>query len=254
MWKKLAFLWTLSVLCVGCAVAPPPSEFGPEGGPGDEPEADPEVIGYWYQGWEQVTPPQGANMAIAFMGYSDIDEALQDSAKLKSTMVGAKYLSVGGGNEAGAFGMAKLEAITSALQAGKITGYEGIAFDVEECDEEGLASHFAQAFSTAKSKGFDVLVTVSHSEPYGCDDAPELMKAFFDDSNIDYLSPQLYTTGEETQNDYTIKATAWSSYADAKAAIVPSLVRASMYADAQKYFRAQGVTLSGYIQWNNSRP
>ena len=76
------------------------------------------------------------------------------------------------------------------------------------------------------------------------------MNSFITDSNIDILSPQLYTTGEEPENDYTTsQGVTWESYKTAKAAIVPSLVSSTYYPDAQTYFAQQGVTLKGYIQW-----
>ena len=93
-------------------------------------------------------------------------------------------------------------------------------------------------------------VTVSHSQPYAVSDAAALMTSFFSNSNIDYLSPQLYTTGSETTNDYTAVGTSWSSYATAKAKIIPSVVLGSRdYPTAQTYFSQYGITLYGYVQW-----
>ncbi len=208
------------------------------------------VIGYWDEGWETVTPPQGANMAIAFMGFSNITTALKDSAKLVDKMVGAKYLCLGGGNEAGGWSSQTIQAVIDSLD--DVVGYDGLAFDIEVCEDQGLAPSFTEAFAKIKARNLSLLVTISHSEPYGCKDAPTLMQAFFNDPSIDYLSPQLYTTGKETQNDYTAVGTPWTAYAAAKSIVVPSLVRADMYADAQAYFKTQGVTLGGFIQWNNS--
>ena len=209
-----------------------------------------QVIGYWDEGWRKVTPPEGANMAIAFMGYSDITTALQDSAKLISAMVGKKYLCLGGGNDAGGWSIQTIQKVIDSLD--DVTAYDGLAFDVEICEDQGLAPSFTEVFAEVKAKNLDLLVTISHSEPYGCKDAPTLMKAFLSDPSIDYLSPQLYTTGNETQNDYTAVGTPWTAYAEAESIIVPSIVRADMYSDAQAYFKNQGVTLGGFIQWNNS--
>jgi len=76
------------------------------------------------------------------------------------------------------------------------------------------------------------------------------MTSFFNNANINYLSPQLYTYGNETKNDYTITAgVSWRSYNTSRAKIVPSMVYASYYSDAVSYFNSQGVTLDGYIQW-----
>jgi hypothetical protein len=95
-----------------------------------------------------------------------------------------------------------------------------------------------------------VLVTVSHSAPYGIGDAASLMRSFFSNPNIDYISPQLYTSGEEGGNDYgTVAGVQWWEYKQAKAAIVPSIVASYMYNDAQNYFSSQGVYTQGYVQW-----
>ena len=96
-------------------------------------------------------------------------------------------------------------------------------------------------------------MTVSHSAPYGAPDeanAQSQMRAFFEDSNIDYLSPQLYTTGEEQENNYaTTYGVEWTWYAGAKPMICPSLVKASYYDSAVDYFAGKGVTLDGFVQW-----
>ena len=164
-------------------------------------------------------------------------------------MPGIKYLSLGGGNAAGIFTLTSLNAITTAINAGNIiTGYDGIAYDIEEGDA-GLSQAFSNSFAAAKAKGFKVLVTVSHSQPYAISDAPTLMKALLLDPNIDVFSPQLYSTGTEPVNDYTAVGTPWTLYSTTKAAIVPSIVKTSYYNDAVTYFATQGVTLQGYVQW-----
>ena len=143
-----------------------------------------------------------------------------------------------------------MQAITQAINAGSLSGYDGIGYDVEE-GVAGLEADFAASFAAAKAKGFKVLVTVSHSAPYGITDAPELMKSFFANPDIDLLSPQLYTDGTEPENDYDIsQGVVWRQYADCQAAVVPSIVKDTMYSDAQTYFANEGVTLQGYIQWS----
>jgi len=95
-----------------------------------------------------------------------------------------------------------------------------------------------------------VLVTISHSAPYGIGDAGTLMRSFFGDGNIDIISPQLYTSGTEGSNDYTTSGgVAWSEYRGAKARIAPSIVRTSLYQSAHQYFQTQGINISGYVQW-----
>ena len=72
-----------------------------------------------------------------------------------------------------------------------------------------------------------MLVTISHSQPYGVSDAAILMKGILADPNVDYLSPQLYTTGAEATKDYTNVGTPRSAYAASTARIVPRIVAGS---------------------------
>merc|ERR1712048_749885 len=107
----------------------------------------------------------------------------------------------------------------------------GLALDVEECDS-GLASSFTDVLATAKSVGMETMVTISHSAPYGCDDASTLMQAFFADVNTDYLSPQMYTSGEERSPDFeetTDAGVTFAEFAESRAAIIPSIVDESHY-------------------------
>ncbi len=209
--------------------------------------------GYWDWTWEPNTvPPKTSTLSIAFSGWTNPAEALSQSEKVKNTLIGDKYISFGGGNSNGSFTKESLDSITSAINNNKFSDYDGIAYDVEE-GESGLEDLFAASFLAAKNKGFKVLITVSHSAPYGISDAQQLMNSFFVDENIDILSPQLYTTGQETANDYAISHNVtWADYKNAKASIVPSIVQASLYESAQKYFQENGVTLNGYIQWKQS--
>ena len=209
-----------------------------------------EMKGFWNWTWKDSSAPINSTMSIAFSGWTDPVTALQESDKIKDKLIGETYISFGGGNENGHFNSSSLDKIITAINDGKFSGYDGISFDVEE-GEQGLANKFKQAFATAKNNNFKVLVTVSHSAPYGIPDAKELMDAFFADSNIDYLSPQLYTTGTETENDFTEDpAVTWKDYLRAKAAIIPSIVQSEMYQNAKDFFNEQGINLQGFIQWS----
>ena len=62
-----------------------------------------------------------------------------------------------------------------------------------------------QAFAAAKGEGLTVVVTVSHSAPYEADtpaDSVAYINAMVADTNIDMLSPQLYSSGTEPSPDY----------------------------------------------------
>jgi len=225
----------------------------PAAGSSDTPIVIPDAqyIGYWNRTWSPGPAPAGTNIGIAFSGWTDPVTALAESAKIKNSLTGSTYLSLGGGNDNGAFDSTRLAAITAAINAGNFEGYDGIAYDVEE-GAAGLASLFGQSFAAAKARRFKVLVTVSHSAPYGMSDAALLMQSFFADPNIDFLSPQLYTSGNEQSNDYeTTAGVQWAAYAQAKARVIPSVVNVGMYADAKAYFQKQGVTIQGCVQWNS---
>jgi len=178
---------------------------------------------------------------------------LKESLPIYNSLPGKRILSIGGGNAAGIFTAVAITNLNNAIIAGKLAGYDGICYDIEEGDS-GLASAFAASFAIAKQYNFIVFVTTSHSAPYGITDKVDLMNSFFSNPNIDIISPQLYTSGNEGANDYVWDGTPWSAYATAKAAIVPSIVSASMYADAQNFFATPSrsgtsFAIQGFVQW-----
>jgi hypothetical protein len=209
------------------------------------------VLGRWWTWQSSVSVPPNTNVGVAFSGWADPNSALSDSNSVYSRLPGRKYISLGGGNANGRFTWSNLNSIESHINSGAFSAYQGIVFDIEEGDS-GLLSAFNACFQAAKNKGFSVLVTTSHSAPYGIGDAANLMRSFFQNSNIDYLSPQLYSSGYEASNDYsTTFGVQWYEYASAKATVIPSICKYTYYDDAYNYFRTQGVTITGYVQWQN---
>jgi len=171
-----------------------------------------------------------------------------------NSLQGTKYVTFGGGNSLGSFTASLLTSINNAISAGTFAAYQGIAYDVESGDS-GLEDAFEASFQLAKSNGFQVLVTVSHSAPYGISDAQTLMTSFFTSAYIDFLSPQLYTSGDKTANNHqTTSGTTvtWDQCASAKALAIPSIVSTSLYSDAETAFATYGVNTAGYIRWNAS--
>jgi hypothetical protein len=78
------------------------------------------------------------------------------------------------------------------------------------------------------------------------------MKSFIDNRDIDFLSPQLYESGNEKKNDYsTNHGFKWEEWRGAYSEVIPSIVTASLYADAHHYFSHIGINCTGYIQWKN---
>jgi hypothetical protein len=214
------------------------------------------VNGFWWWTWSSAnTAPQNTNLAIAFSGWITPATAIAESAKLLSKFPnGGKYISLGGGNANGKWTAANLAQVTSAINSGQFSnaGYNGIVYDIEEGDN-GLAGPFRDSFAACKRRGLGVLVTVSHSAPYGVGDASALMDSFFSNANIDYLSPQLYTTGNEGSNGWEeVAGVTWSRYASAKAKIVPAIVTCGLYANAQSFLKGKGVKTDGFIQWSQT--
>jgi len=207
--------------------------------------------------WDSITaiPPSGVNLAVAFSGWANIDSAIYESGLVTLPAGSEKYISIGGGNQNGYLTPASVDELNLAIQDGRLNSYEGICYDIEKGDS-GMAAVFSESFALAKNHGFKVLVTISHSAPYGFSDKVQLMNHFFQDTNIDIISPQLYTSGWEEANDYVYDGVPWSSYGNSIAKIVPSIVSSSYYDDAQDYFNTpsrsgipNGLQIAGYIQW-----
>merc|ERR1712216_176669 len=97
-------------------------------------------------------------------------------------------------------------------------------------------------------------VTVSHSGPYGCSDSHDLMQSFFSNQDIDYLSPQLYTSGNEAIPDFDAgNGVKWTDWTGSKARFVPSLacnsVKSGGYPHTKDFFAKYNITATGYIVW-----
>lgn len=193
-------------------------------------------------------------MSVAFTGEADINNAIAVSERVYSKLVGTKLISIGGGDEDGYITAQNLTTLDTAITTGAVSaaGYVGICFDVEEADS-GLSAAFANSFALAKEANLMVFITISHSSPYGVSDAETLMSSFFSNPNVDIISPQLYTRGNETENDYIAVTVPWSAYADSHAAIVPSIVDASYYQSAYDFFASLSppVLLQGFVQWSH---
>jgi len=103
------------------------------------------------------------------------------------------------------------------------------------------------------------VITVSHSAPYETDtpaDAIALINAWVADTNVDMLSPQLYSSGTEPAPDYAETSACksagctWDLYKNSKAKFVPSIVNSNQYDAVKSYFAStHSITVTGYIQW-----
>ena len=188
-------------------------------------------------------------MGICFSGAVGVYDALDQCADMLPKLPGKKYLSIAGGDSDGRWTLGNITNLDMAVRANKLAGYNGICYDIEN-GEAGLSAAFAASFANAKAHGLSVLLTISSSQPYAFTDAPTLMKSFFSNPNIDYMSPQVYNDALNG-NDFMNEGTSWSAWSKAKAKIVVSVVEGSRdYAGAYEYFTKQNINLAGYIQWN----
>lgn len=135
-------------------------------------------------------------------------------------------------------------------------------FDAEEVvgAAADVVPAFAAAFKACKAASLKVGVTISHSAPYQTDSpavAVALVRAWAADPNIDILSPQLYSSGQEPAPQFDETASCkdagctWDLYKGAKAAFAPSIVDGAQLAAVQAYFAAAPYSIQtvGYFQW-----
>ena len=211
-----------------------------------------EMIGYWSWNWgPPSTGPEGANTAISFTGLIDPAKALGQG---RPAVKGMKNLiSIGGGNAAGMFTDKAFDAINNAsfLAKAKKAGFTGIAYDIEVCVGTVAPSAFTASFKAVKAAGFEVFVTTSHTAPYDCSNKVDLMNAFIPDTNIDYLSPQLYSSGMEKKPSFDWSGVPFSAFKKLPAStkMVPSIVDAAQYPAVQAFFKNASLALDGYVQW-----
>lgn len=221
-----------------------------------------QVIGYYSWGWQGGSQgPPGANLGVAFTGLIDVATAI--SGYTTPSLHGEKYCSIGGGNAGGIFTTSAISKITAACKSGAFKGkYSGICYDIEivKGSSSSVVSAFRESFAACKSSGLKVFVTTSHSAPYATDTpqvAVDLVKSWVSDSNIDILSPQLYSSGQERSpelaetNSCKAAGCTWDLWKNAKAIIAPSIVSANQY-EAARSGLAQ-LNMGGYVVWEQLR-
>jgi len=224
--------------------------------------------GFYDWGWKSETyaGPTGTNVFVAFGGHAKITDALAKDNALTDT-VEDKWLTIGGGTDAGKITVAKLNLITEAECKKVVTaGYAGIMFDIEKTGDSGTKINTAlnSAIKNCRAEGLDIGITTSHNAPYDTpstdgQDAKDMVedwcKARNDSEKIDVISPQLYTSGTETEPEYgttsscTVSGCDWSMYKDCGAKIAPSIVDSDQYSKVQTWATEKGLDVDGWFQW-----
>ena len=208
-------------------------------------------IGYYSFSWTGAGgPPPGTTIGIAFSGWSTVDKALQAGPPAGSLAGTAKYLSLGGGNKNGVLSVDMLNSFGSHTPSIRGAGFNGVCFDVEE-SSAAMIPAMQHAFAACKAAGLRVLVTTSHSAPVRGSSQGAIVASWVANTDIDILSPQLYTTGREhSPNFATSGGVPWSSWRGAHAVILPSLVDGSHYAATKAFFHSGGISIGGYLRWH----
>jgi hypothetical protein len=209
------------------------------------------IVGYYSLSWtEGDAAPVKPDIGIAFSGWAEVYQALS-SGPMAESLHGRKYLSVGGANVNGHMTAETLKGIEANLDYVKDAGFVGLCFDIESTqDENHYIPAMEAAFAAVKAKGLKVLVTTSHSAPIKSRAAGKIVDSWVHSDNIDYLSPQLYSSGKEkAPQTVPSNGVGWDHWKNAKATIIPSIVDGSHWKQTQQFFQNQGIPLGGYLQW-----
>ena len=213
----------------------------------------PKRTGYWLWNWDDgkgsFNPKTNCDIGILFGGETPPEAINKNIGKVSSlTKARLKFLNLGGGGESGKWQLSDFDYINKNLKNIRSYGWDGVCFDVEVCTPNvSFVAPFADCFAKCKAAGLKVLVTMSHTNPYACltgkGQGMDLVNAWIKDSNIDFLSPQLYSGDGERlfESDLSI-------FANAYAKIVPSVP----YEKDWDRIQNLGMVPFGYIAWNRS--
>lgn len=199
-------------------------------------------------------PPADTTMHICFSGLANPGLAKKECET--QLAMGANWLSIGGNNEAGAITYDVLEAVIEAVIYGEFDSYSGILIDIEYV-KGNVGDAFLRLTKSLERASLGAAATTSHTGPFhcvdGCDGA-ELVRTMAADINLDVLSPQLYSTGNEESPDFAATwgclGCTWDLFRDARPRIAPSIVHSSQYVETKRHFKEElNITISGYIQW-----
>lgn len=240
-----------------------PTGMGPTG------VNDLNALFYWTQDPSEITKlPAGVTTVVAFPNNcADPTTAINNVNNIPPALLqnGIKqYIALGVG--ATHWSKEYITAIIAQINSNQYKKYSGIVFDIEDTwgtPTNPTSADFENMFAAAKKQNppLTVVVSVAHSSgPSNLVDQ-SIITSFFTSDNIDYLSPQLYSGGAETENDYTPDIP-WSQWQECKPLVAPSIVYASYYPSAQNTFtdtsanNVLGLTapiqLNGFIQWSNT--
>ena len=215
-----------------------------------KPNTPSNINGYYQWTWGgngEGTPSGSWNIGILFGGeepISSINNNILNSNKIKAPI---KYLDLGGGDTHNGWTLESITYVNDNLQNIKNYNWNGLCFDIEVCTPNvSFVAQFADCFSKCKAVGLDVLVTISGILPYACQSGTgqgnDLINAWINDSNIDYISPQLYGADGQTLEKHNL-----TKFINAKAKLIPTIA----YAKDWDAIQDLGMKPYGYLVWNH---
>ncbi len=162
---------------------------------------------YYLKTWlcDANSIPANTNTVVYFNGWSDVESMISSSngcAANTAWLNMKRYISFGGGASTGSINANNLAGLVDAINSGRIDNYQGIALDIE-VGAGNLYWAFDNVFNAARNRNMEVLVTTSHSAPTEVPDSESLMNSLIHNGKIDYLSPQLYSSGKFRHNCFS---------------------------------------------------
>jgi len=214
------------------------------------PVSSPIITGYWNWTWSgdgagNPTDASAFTIGILFGGESApaaITNNINDSYKIKAQN---KYINLGGGLETGKWNHSDFAIINSQLANIKNKGWDGICFDIEVCSQDVTVNDFSDCFAKCKQAGLSVLVTMSHLSPYECTSVgqgSDFVNSWIQDTNIDYISPQLYGPAGNV-----LEPSDLSIFKSIESKIIPSIPTITDWENIKNL----GINPAGYLLWTH---
>lgn len=196
-----------------------------------------------------ITPPSDTNVMVSFCGAFPNNPTYPTCSDGPINKAANNWASYGGGNDAGSWSDANIESVIGFIPTITTLGYTGVVLDIEQSSEVISIARWNELYSAIKDANLVLCVTTSHFQPYGIlENAAELVSDWLQSTLIDYLSPQLYTSGNQ-------KANSWqdfnSAYKTSVPKVIPSIVQSTYYATVPVTVTSQLPNAVGYIQWQN---
>jgi hypothetical protein len=222
------------------------------------------IKGYYLMSWKDATippPSPGAwDLGIWFSGENPKDAILHHLYSAAKITAGKRILAVGanaaGANAAGAYsttesiwtGTADVDYVANRAADIKNAGWDGLCFVIDVCTPNvDFIPAFSNCFAACKRAGLLVMIKFSHTLPESCQtgvgQGTELISAWMNDQNIDYLSPSLHESDGTTLNPLNL-----SAFKNIQHKILLTLP----YADDWSKLNKNDIQLmpGGYLAWN----